>query len=776
MAEKPTKRTERDKRARADGSSQRSSESDKAALPSGAADNNFGGKGVSPAAANDDAEAVNQPFMSQATEPAAIPGPGDAGSRAVVLSGDSLTVTELQSGDKQGTYSPAPLSAPKSQLALPRQVAPGTQLVPASSSSSSSPSPSPSPSSPSLSSSSASPGAPASTSSSVQYAPHQVYDPDVADEAARFKKLVKDEKFKDAVKSVQTFFLASVSRQMSGSGLSVAERDKASAAAVKQLLIELGPTFIKLGQFLSVRRDLLPVVVADELTSLQDRVPPFGVDTLREIVTKELGAPPEELFAYFDPVPMASASIGQVHRVQLRDGRQAVLKVQRQDLARQFYRDLGLMRFAAKTGLQFDHHYQKLRRTLRIKGPQRPARFDFRNWLDMSDEFGRNLFSEIDYLVEGRNADRLRKLLRERTDVRVPRVIWKYSGRRVLTLEYIEGVKIDKVDELRARGIDPAQVGSTLITCYLEQFVLKGFFHADPHAGNLAVDDKGCLIIYDFGMVGEITEAQRRALLSCVISTVKRDSESLVRGLHELGVVRSGTNHEAIGRALAPFMDYYAGKGLFDLDFRQLEHDIDTVVTERSLRLPANLAYILRAGSALEGIARTLKSDFSFSQAVRPVIRKLVAMEGMESLSTLEGLMQLAGLAVSGLKRGARETAEIARSVRSPKKNAAEENPVLPGAPAECSKCRKHVVDKKRIAKQLRMVGWIGIGYTGLSLGTILLLNTTFLANYASPGFYLVIGNIILGGIMIWKFATLLRGSSNSTLSDHGQRNGEKKC
>lgn len=614
-----------------------------------------------------------------------------------------------------------------------------------------------------------------------QYGPRQAYDPDVADDSARFKKLLKDDKFWHAVRAFGVFCFSAMSYSAPWRrGLSTPERDRLYATAVKKLLIELGPTFIKLGQFLSVRRDLLPVLVADELCSLQDRVPPFPVETLRQIVTEELGAPPENLFAYFDPIPMASASIGQVHRVQLLDGQQAVLKVQRQSLGRQFYRDLGLMRFAAKTGLRFDRFYQDLRRALNLKGPNRPARFDFRNWLEMADEFGRNLFSEIDYLVEGRNADRLRRLMRDRTDVRIPRVIWKHSGRRVLTLEYIEGIKIDRVEELKVHGIDPGQVGAILITCYLEQIILKRFFHADPHAGNLAVDTKGRLIIYDFGMVGEISEAQRRALLSCVLATVRRDAAGLVRSLVEMGVVRAGTNHDAIARALSPFLDYYAGKSLFDLDFRKLEHDIDTVVTERSLRLPANLAYILRAGSSLEGIARTLKSDFSFSQAVRPVVRRLVAMEGMESLSTLEGLMQLAGLAVSGLKRASRESVEIARVGRSNKKIASDSPAALPPpVKSDCTKCRKHAVEQKRLTGRLRVVIFIAIGYTVLSLGTMLLLDTTLLANYASPGFYLVIGNIILGGIMIWKIAALLRGdskSSKSSLSEHGQRNGDKKC
>lgn len=602
--------------------------------------------------------------------------------------------------------------------------------------------------------------------------PKDQYDPAIADATVVFPGCLRDERFWHVARSVVAFFLSSFwTTYFEGSKLTKEEKLRRSGQAIKQLLIDLGPTYIKLGQFLSVRRDLLPVIVADELASLQDRVPSFSLELLRQIVTQELGAPPEELFAYFDPVPMASASIGQVHRVQLKDGRQAVLKVQRSGLTHDFYRDLGLMRLAAKAGLAYNSWKSEWMQRLNVPGERRPARFDFRNWLEMSDEFGKNLFAEVDYLLEGRNADRLRRLLRDKPEVRIPRVIWKYSARKVLTLEYIEGIKIDRTRELVERGIDLEQVGNLLITCYLEQFVIKGFFHADPHAGNLAVDRNGCLIIYDFGMMGEITEGQRRALLSCVLATVNRKADLLVRSLSELGVVRAGTNHDAIARAITPFMDYYSGKSLFDLDFRQLEHDIDTVVTERSLRLPANLAYILRAGSSLEGIARTLKQDFSFIQAVRPVVRKLVTLEGLESLSTLQGLMQLAGLAVSGLSKRVQARDEHSNGNGSSK--------MLPAAPAKtlpCRKCVRQAGDIKRLKSIVFSTSFIGITYVTISTGTLISFNPGILTNYQMPGFYFVIGNIILGGIMIWKLIRLSKWSPKGTASDEAQTNGDKKC
>lgn len=624
------------------------------------------------------------------------------------------------------------------------------------------------------------PTAPVQPSVRNNHLPKDVYDPAAADATVCFPQCLRDPRFWHVIHSLFLFFVQTINVALfQGKKLSKEDLERRHAALIKNLLVALGPTYIKLGQFLSVRRDLLPVTIADELVSLQDRVPPFSLELLRQIVTQELGAPPEELFAYFDPVPMASASIGQVHRIQLKDGRQAVLKVQRSGLAYDFYRDLGLMRLAAKTGLAYDEWKQNWQKRFGKENAKKvAARFDFRNWLEMSEEFGKNLFSEIDYLLEGRNADRLRRLLRDRPEVKIPRVIWKYSARKVLTLEYLEGIKIDKVKELQARNIDVEAVGNLLITSFLEQIVIKGFFHADPHAGNLAVDRNGCLIIYDFGMVGEISESQRRSLLSCVMATVKKDAEMLVKGLQELGVIRTGSNLEAITRAITPFMDYYAGKSIFDLDFRQLEHDIDIVVSERSLRLPANLAYILRAGSSLEGIARTLKPDFSFIQAVKPLVRRLIAIEGLEALSTFEGLMSLAGLAVSGLKRARNEDNSNGTNGHKLLPQGKPGELLIPAQKAEkappCRKCVRQSRDLRQLKKSVFGFSFIGLSYVTISTGTIFFLRPDILNNYQNAGFYLVIGNIILGGIMFGKFIHLSKWNPKSIASSEAKRNGEK--
>lgn len=583
---------------------------------------------------------------------------------------------------------------------------------------------------------------------SLMELPRHVYDPVLADRAASFPALLRQKEFWLLAK-VLLSYLAELLLSLFEAA-SVADRSafmRREASRFRELLIKLGPTFIKLGQFLSVRRDLLPLEFADELALLQDQVPAESFATISQVIQAELGALPQAIFQSIDETPIASASIGQVHRVVLPDGRLAVVKVQRPDLAQEFYRDLGFMRLVARSGLKINAF---LRRFSEDPAVPPPTRFDFKNWLDMSSEFGRTLFAEIDYLVEGRNADRMRRLLRDKPEVKIPRVIWKYSAYRVLTLEYIEAIKIDRVEELRERGIDLELVATRLINCYLEQIVLKGFFHADPHAGNLAITESGSIVIFDFGMIGELTENQRMSLLSCVVAVIKRDADQLVKSLSDLGVVRPNVNLAAVGRAITPFMDYYAGKSLFDLDFCQLERDIDTVVAERSLHLPANLAYLLRAGSSLEGIARTLKADFSFIEAVKPVMRYWLQAEGIDTIGSLVQLFQLASAAVGGLGR----LNNLPKKREMSARNASSR---LRPLGESCSECARTVRIQRRLVKRLKIVTFLLVVFILFSATISIWLAS--LSSYSEIWYIVMIGNLLLGGIIFWNLRNLAYGS-----------------
>ncbi|HEY9783836.1 MAG TPA: AarF/UbiB family protein, partial [Candidatus Obscuribacterales bacterium] len=378
------------------------------------------------------------------------------------------------------------------------------------------------------------------------------YDPELADRSVHFSNLIFDARFWQMLKTAASYIFATILDKLSPpKGKEATEaRRRERAMRLKATCIELGETFIKLAQFLSVRRDFLPTEIADELAQLQDQVPPFDFTVVAATIQKDLGAPPEEIFASFDPLPLASASVGQVHLARLKNGTEVVVKVQRPDLRQRFYQDLGYMRLVVNWG-----------RTLLGKN------FDWDGWIELSDEFGRNLFCEVNYIQEGRNADKLRRVLRDFEDVRIPRVFWKYTGRRVLTLEYAPGTKIDKLNELHARSINLPKLARLLVNCYLEQVLMHGFFHADPHAGNLSIDDEGRLVIYDFGMMGEITEEQRAAITGCISAVIRRSTAELVENLRQLGILKHSANAQPVERALQPFIDYYAGKEIRDLDF-----------------------------------------------------------------------------------------------------------------------------------------------------------------------------------------------------------------
>jgi predicted unusual protein kinase regulating ubiquinone biosynthesis (AarF/ABC1/UbiB family) len=432
------------------------------------------------------------------------------------------------------------------------------------------------------------------------------YDPLMADKAVRIDRLIRDKRFWRSLNTLlQLLSGSAIDSLVRNRTSSLSEQRRRSAKRVKLALIELGAAFIKLGQFLSVRRDIISPELAHELLELQDRVPPFDYELLKSTIERELGGPPEVIFKDFELTPIASASIGQVHRAKLQDGRPVVVKVQRPDLAEIFYQDLGYMRFIARIG------------------PIIKPNADWVSWLALSDEFGRTVFEEIDYLKEGRNADRVRQMLKGHKAVRIPRVFWKLTGRHVLTMEYLPGTKISDVDEIVKMGFDPVRLGNDLVAAYMEMVLSHGFFQADPHAGNLAVGADGRIVIYDFGMMGEISAVQRESILGCIASVINYNGMELVKNLTALGVVKEQTQAtEALIRAVGPFIEYYKGKQVKELDFSDLEQDIDNIAMDRALQLPPSLAYLLRTGSSLEGIARTLHPNFSFVEAAKPVVKR----------------------------------------------------------------------------------------------------------------------------------------------------------
>lgn len=582
------------------------------------------------------------------------------------------------------------------------------------------------------------------------------YDPAEADRSVKVGNLIRDARFWSMLKTMLSFTYASVSDKLRPpkTAEESESRQKLRAVRLKETCINLGETYIKLGQFLSVRRDALPVDIADELSLLQDQVPPFDFETVKATIRRDLGAAPDELFAHFEEIPIASASIGQVHKARLKDGTEVAVKVQRPQLRQRFYQDLGYMRFLIRLGSLLFQKYA-----------------DWDGWYELSDEFGRNLFCEVNYIQEGRNADRLRRVLRDYPDIRVPKVFWKYTGRRVLTLEYLPGTKIDRVKELLERNVNLPRLGKQLVNCYLEQVLMHGFFHADPHAGNLAVDEDGKLVIYDFGMVGEISDEQRQSITGCISAVIQKDTEDLIANLRKLGILKEGANSMPIERAVKPFIDYYAGREVKDLDFTDLENDIDQIALDRSLCLPPSLAYLLRAGSTIEGIARTLQPNFSFVEAAKPALKKWIMNRPQqavpllrlfyggnvtlleESLSKLSGTHDLPQSSQNAPKKGARITnSGTQKALEASMKETQAADLQLKNQVANLSH-RLQLLETRLSANKRKRLG-LSLLSAALCVFDLLYIASTQITEIRPLAPYFLIGNGVMVAIIMWHLVT----------------------
>jgi predicted unusual protein kinase regulating ubiquinone biosynthesis (AarF/ABC1/UbiB family) len=402
----------------------------------------------------------------------------------------------------------------------------------------------------------------------------------------------------------------------------------------------------------------------------------------------------------------------------------------------------------------------------------------WQSWMELSDEFGRNLFQEIDYIHEGRNADRVRTMLKDLPEIQIPRVYWKYTGRRVLTLEYCPGIKIDHVAELEERGFNPAKIGNQLVNSYLEMVLMHGFFHADPHAGNLCIAPDGRIIIYDYGMMGEITDEQREGITGCIAAVIKKDTEELVRNLKNLGIIRGDAPTAPILRTLQPFIDYYAGKAVKELDFSDLEHDIDQITYDRALNLPPTLAYLLRAGTSLEGIARTLKPNFSFVEAAKPPLKKWVMSRPHHAASLVKvfinGNLSIGQEVLSKLANGKPSDAQTKPTKSDkPGKIASKPTAVL-SAPASGNSEELSDLKSRIFMLENQLNAQAKERYMLAAMALWLLFSAVLgIPSQLHPYvIYFLIGNGVMGAIIMWHLVKHLRLDKTPTKkgTSRGQR------
>ncbi|ABA22988.1 ABC-1 [Trichormus variabilis ATCC 29413] len=423
-----------------------------------------------------------------------------------------------------------------------------------------------------------------------------------------------------------------------------AARRKAQAVWIRNTLLDLGPTFIKVGQLFSTRADIFPGEYVEELAKLQDKVPAFGYEQVEKIVEQELGKKIPELFHSFEPIPLAAASLGQVHKAVLHSGESVVVKVQRPGLKKLFEIDLRILKGIAR---YFQSH---------------PKWGRGRDWMGIYEECCRILWEEIDYLNEGRNADTFRRNFRGYEWVKVPKVYWRYASPRVLTLEYLPGIKISQYEAIEAAGLDRKVLARQGAQAYLLQLLNNGFFHADPHPGNIAVSADGALIFYDFGMMGQIKSNIREGLMQTLFGIAQKDGDRVVQSLIDLGAIAPVDDMGPVRRSVQYMLDNFMDKPFENQSVAAISDDLYEIAYNQPFRFPATFTFVMRAFSTLEGVGKGLDPEFNFMEVAQPYAMQLMTdMNGSDSNSFLNELSRQAvqvSTTAFGLPRRLEDTLE----------------------------------------------------------------------------------------------------------------------
>ncbi|MDF5715127.1 MAG: AarF/ABC1/UbiB kinase family protein [Rhizonema sp. NSF051] len=401
----------------------------------------------------------------------------------------------------------------------------------------------------------------------------------------------------------------------------VVKNDHRRAIHLRELLTNLGPAYIKIGQALSTRPDLVPPAYLEELTKLQDKLPPFPNEIAYQFIEEELGATPEEVYLELSPDPIAAASLGQVYKGKLKTGEDVAIKVQRPDLRERITIDLYILRRLAGWA---QRSIQRVRSDL----------------VGILDELGYRIFEEMDYIHEGENAERFSKLYGHLKDVYVPKIYWEYTNRRVLTMEWINGVKLTDTEAIRARGIDARYLIEVGVQCSLRQLLEDGFFHADPHPGNLLATFDGHLAYLDFGMMSEIKPQQRYGLIEAIVHLVNRDFDALGRDYVKLEFLTPETDLTPIIPAFARVFGNALGASVAELNIKSITDDLSALMYEYPFRVPAYYALIIRSLVTLEGIAINIDPNFKVLSAAYPYVSKrLLTDPSPELRASLQDLL-----------------------------------------------------------------------------------------------------------------------------------------
>lgn len=391
---------------------------------------------------------------------------------------------------------------------------------------------------------------------------------------------------------------------------------------IRMMLEELGPTFIKFGQLMSTRPDVVPADILTELRKLQDEVPAFPAETAYEMIEQELKLSVERLFLEFDPEPIAAASIGQVHRAVLPNGDRVIVKVQRPDAESQIRADIDLLYQLAST---LHEYWQDI----------------FIDPVALVDQFARGIRSELDYRIEGHNAERFQKNFAGDSMVHIPRVYWQYTTGKVLTLEEMPGVQLVDLDLDAMDMFERKALANLIADTWLKQIYVHGFFHGDPHPANILVENDGTISLIDFGIAGRLSDKDRQNIISLFLDVMNENIERLPKRLESLGVEFPREKEaEFISEARDMFARYY-GTSLEELDPVAVFRDIFGAIYRLKLKLPSQYLLLEKAAATLEGIGSQLYPGFNVFEFARPYVRQLLTNRYRPDTLAAQGFTEL---------------------------------------------------------------------------------------------------------------------------------------
>lgn len=392
-------------------------------------------------------------------------------------------------------------------------------------------------------------------------------------------------------------------------------------ARIRIVIEELGPTFIKFGQLLSTRPDVVPQDIIEELERLQDKITPVSYSVIEQQVATELGKPIAELYLEFDPEPIAAASIGQVHYARLLDGTEVVVKVKRPNLDKLIATDLEILYSLAQA-------FQDRMGTGLV------------NSLELVDQFARTIRKELDYSQEGRNIERFRKNFSADPNVVIPIVYWSRCTSAVLTMEYIRGIKVSDHAALLGQGVDLRNLADIIVNSFVRQVFTFGFYHGDPHPGNLLVTKAGKLALIDFGLVGRINERTKHSLARLTVAVTKRDIDTLVKTFKELDAFTGKPSRE-MELDIGDLLDSHLDKTLAELDFSTIVGELLELVRRYPIELPADLTLLVKALVTIEGVGTRLVPDYNVMQVIEPFAKEWVKKSYSFSYLSKKGFDQV---------------------------------------------------------------------------------------------------------------------------------------